>query len=96
MIHSTVEASRIIIHMHSLQQMLHFDRCDKPSSMCPRSLICQYLEFMTKWETHEEASTLATNMDKRGGNLIVKCIFMEAFLSCLVMQECKILKSAKI
>lgn len=41
----TMKASRIITHMRSLQQMLHSDHCDMPSSMCPRTLICQCLEF---------------------------------------------------
>lgn len=79
----TVEASRIIIHMRSLQQMLHSDRCGMPSSMCPRSLICQYLEFMNNLLTDGEVSSPATNMDKSGGNLIVQCIFMEAHVGLL-------------
>lgn len=68
MIHSfmeTVEASRIIIHMGSLQQMLHSDCCDVPSSMCPCCLIRKYLDLMDmKLKTHGEISTPAPNMDK--------------------------------
>lgn len=41
----TMKASRIITHMRSLQQMLHSDHSEMPSSMCPRSLIFQCLEF---------------------------------------------------